>query len=56
LKDSSTRNSQKLENIVDSTKKLYDYISIQQVINKFYQNIGVPNITSTSPNAANIMP
>jgi len=49
LKNNTAGNSQKLETIVDSTKKLYDYISLQQVINRLYQTMGMQNIGQTSP-------
>ena len=53
LKNNTAGNSQKLETIVDSTKKLYDYISLQQVINRLYQTMGMQNISQTSPKTAN---
>ena len=53
LKNNTAGNSQKLETIVDSTKKLYDYISLQQVINRLYQTMGMQNIIQTSPKTAN---
>lgn len=53
LKNNTAGNSQKLETIVDSTKKLYDFISLQQVINRLYQTMGMQNIGQTSPKTAN---
>ncbi len=43
LKDTSGKNSSRLEDILGSAKKLYDFISHQQVINKVYTNMGLAN-------------